>query len=209
MRYTGPKARRVRRQGMNLFGSDKYDRILQKKPHGPGKAAKAKQGGRGPKVSEYGRQLMEKQKVCDMYGLNDRQLTRVYAEASRKVGQTDLLIKSALERRLDNALYRAGFANTRFQARQFVSHGLFMLNGKRVNIASMQVNAGDKIEVRSQSKASVVFGPILEGHGRYTPPEWLKVDTQKLAFDVVSIPMDEKHFEQAVDMRKVIGFYSR
>ncbi len=207
MRYTGPKARRVRRQGFNVFGSDKYDRILQKRPHGPGKDPKA--SGRGPKLSEYGRQLMEKQKVCYMYGVTERQLKSIYNNATRIVGQTDRMIKTYLERRLDNALFRAGLAQTRMQARQFVSHGLFTVNGRRVTIASYQVSAGDKVAVRTKAKASPVFGPIVESHQRYAPPDWLKVDTANLAFDVTAIPAEDKHFDQGVDMRKVIGFYSR
>lgn len=208
MRYTGPKAKRCRRVGVNLFGSDKYDKIMQKKPAAPGKAPNVK-GGRGAKLSEYGRQLMEKQKVCLVYGVHNSQLMRIYGEASKKVGATDSLIKSSLESRLDNTLFRAGFANTRMQARQFISHGLFMVNGLRVTIASYQVKPQDKVTVRTQSKASPVFTGIAEAHQRYTPPDWLKVDANALSFEVTALPADEKHFEQSIDMRKVIGFYSR
>lgn len=209
MRYTGPKARRVRRQGVNLYGSEKYNKILQKKPHGPGKAPNAKAGRGGGKLSEYGKQLLEKQKVCDIYGVHNGQLTRLYSDASKRIGQTDRLIKSMLERRLDNALYRAGFANTRMQARQFISHGLFTVNGQRVTIASLVVKPGDKVVVRTQTKASPVFAGILDSHQRYAPPDWLKVDAGTLSFEVTALPMEDKHFEQAIDMRKVIGFYSR
>ena len=207
MRYTGPKARRVRRHGLNLYGSDKYDKILQRRPSPPGKDPKT--SGRQPKVSEYGRQLLEKQKVSAMYGLNDRQLRRIFIQASRAVGQTDTMMKMALERRLDSALYRAGFAKTRLQARQLISHGLFTVNGQRVTIPSYQVKSTDKVKVREQSKASPVFTSILEGHERYVPPEWLKSDPSSLSFEVASLPSDDKYFDQAVDMRKVIGFYSR
>lgn len=208
MRYTGPKAKRCRRQGMNLYGSDKYDKILQKKPHAPGKAPKLT-GGRGNKLSEYGRQLLEKQKVCAIYGVHDRQLSGIFTNAANRIGQTDMLMNTLLERRLDSALYRAGFANTRMQSRQFVAHGLFTVNGRRVTVASYQLKVGDKVAVRAQSKSSPVFAGILESHGRYTPPDWLKVDATSLSFAVTGLPGDTKHFEQAVDMRKVIGFYSR
>jgi small subunit ribosomal protein S4 len=201
MRYTGPKARRCRRQGFNLFGSEKYDKILQKRPTPPGKDPKA--SGRPAKLSEFGRQLMEKQKVCYMYGVTEKQLKSIYSAASRTQGQTDRMMKIILERRLDNALFRAGFANSRLQARQFVSHGLFTVNGQRVTIASYQIKA------RKQAKTSPVFAPIIESHQRYTPPDWLKSDTSKLAFDIVAVPGEDKHFDQAIDMRKVIGFYSR
>ena len=208
MRYTGPKARKCRRQGINLYGSDKYDKILQRKPHGPGKSPKLS-GGRGAKLSEYGRQLLEKQKVSAIYGVHDRQLSGIFLDAANRTGQTDRIMNSTLERRLDSALYRAGFANTRLQSRQFVSHGLFLVNGKRVTIPSYELKVGDKVSVRTQAKNSPAFPAILEAHGRYTPPDWLKVDTSNLSFEVINIPTDDKHFEQAVDMRKVVGFYSR
>lgn len=206
MRYTGPKARRARRHGVNLYGSDKYDKILQRKPHGPGKEPRG--GGRG-RVSEYGRQLLEKQKVCAIYGVHNRQLGSLFAAASRKTGQTDRIIKAALECRLDSAVYRAGFARTRLQARQIVSHGLFNVNDRRVTIPSYPLKVGEKVTVRSQARSSPLFADILASHDRYTPPDWLKVDPGALSFEVTGQPLDDKHFEQSIDMRQVIGFYSR
>ena len=208
MRYTGPKARRVRRQNQNIYGSDKYDRILQRKPYPPGMQAAARSG-RGPKLSEYGKQLMEKQKACFMYGINNRRLRTIYLEASRKVGQTDSMINTTLERRIDNVLYRAGFANTRMQARQFISHGLFSLNGAGVTIPSIQVKVGDKIQVRETKKSSPVFPSITGAHEKYMPPDWLKVDPGVLAVEIKALPTEEKHFDKSIDMRKLIGFYSR
>lgn len=191
---------------MNLFGADKYDRILQRRPHGPGKDPKAH---RGNKLSEYGRQLLEKQKAALMYGVQDKRLRAVYAEASRTVGQTDRMMKTILERRLDNAIFKAGFANTRLQARQFASHGLFTVNGKRVTIASYQLKAGDKVKVREQAKSSPALTAVLQAHERYTPPEWIKSDAATLTFEITMLPTEDKHLDQAVDMRKVVGFYSR
>ncbi len=209
MRYTGPKARKCRRQGINLYGSDKYDKILQRKPQAPGKAPKTTGGGRGSKLSEYGRQLLEKQKVCAIYGVHDRQLSSIFSSSANQVGQTDRIMNVTLERRLDSTLYRAGFANTRLQSRQFISHGLFTVNGRRVTVPSYQLKIGDIVQVRTQTKGSTVFAGIIESHGRYTPPDWLKTDTSSLRFEIVGLPGDEKHFEQAIDMRKVVGFYSR
>jgi small subunit ribosomal protein S4 len=208
MRYTGPKARRVRRQGQNIYGSDKYDRILQRKMYAPGMQAASRMG-RGPKLSEYGKQLMEKQKACYMYGVHDRRMRTIYLTASRTTGQTDSMMHIILERRVDNAVYRAGFANTRMQARQFISHGLFSLNGVRITVPSIQLKAGDRLQVRESRKSSPVFGPIIGGHERYVPPDWLKVDPNALSFEVRALPTEEKHFEKSIDMRKVIGFYSR
>jgi len=208
MRYTGPKARKVRRHGANLFGTAKYDKILSRKPTAPGMQAAAR-GGRGGKLSEYGKQLLEKQKVASIYGLTDKQLRGIYAEASRTVGQTNNMMHTLLERRLDNTLYRAGFAMTRMQARQFVSHGLFTVNGVRVTIASYRIQEGDKVQVRDRVKNSPVFGPILTAQDKYVAPLWLTVDAPALSFTVSGLPTDEKHFDQLIDMRKVIGFYSR
>ncbi len=208
MRYTGPKARRARRLGVNVYGADKYDRILAKKPSPPGMQAALK-GGRKGKLSEYGKQLLEKQKACAMYSINDRQLRAVYKEASNASGQTDTTMRVLLEQRLDNAIYRAGFAATRLQARQFVSHGLFTVNGTRVTIASYRLKVGDKIEIRENRKSSPVFPPILAAHQKYMPPTWLTADASKISFEVKQLPSEEAHFDRTVDMRMVIGFYSR
>jgi small subunit ribosomal protein S4 len=168
----------------------------------------ASRTGKG-KLSEYGKQLLEKQKACYMYGITDKQLRSIYAEASRTIGNTDAMMHAILERRLDSAVYRAGFALTRLQSRQFVSHGLFTVDGVRVTIPSFRLKAGQKVKVRAQRKASPVFAPILAAHEKYTSPDWLVADPSALSFDVRVLPAEEKHFEKGIDMRKVIGFYSR
>jgi small subunit ribosomal protein S4 len=204
MKFTGPKAKRCRRQGTNIYGSDKYDKILQKKPQGPGKGPRVRQG----RKSEYAQQLGEKQKVRDMYGLSERQFVNLYKEAASSMEQTGDAFKQALERRLDNAIYRAGFALTRLQSRQFTGHGHFKINGQRVTIPSYRLKAGDVIEVCERSKSSPVFGPIIEAHEKYMPPAWMKVDSGAMKIEIISLP-DPESAEQAVDMRQVIEFYSR
>lgn len=204
MRYTGPKARRARRQGMNLYGTDKYDKILSRKPMGPGKGPRAQTG----KPSEYAQQLKEKQKARDMYGLSERQFRRLYDMATKVKGKTGDALKQMLERRLDNVVYRSGFAMTRMQARQFVNHGLFFVNDVRVTTPSFQVKPGHVITVRPRSKQSPVFAPILEAHKKYTAPAWLKVDDGAMKVEVMSLPGPEMA-EQAVDTRQIIEFYSR
>ncbi len=189
---------------MNIYGSDKYDKILQRKAYGPGKSPRDRKG----KLSEYGQQLMEKQKTRDMFSITEKQLQRVYAQAGRSSERTDLVMKRILEQRLDNAVYRAGLALTRPQARQLVSHGLFAVNGQRVTVASFQVKPGDKVEVRARSKTSPLFESITGGSSKYTPPAWLKADHSALTFEVLSVPAEE-HMEQAVDTRKIVEFYSR
>lgn len=204
MKFTGPKAKRCRRQGTNIYGSDKYDRVLQKKPYGPGKGPRT----RGGRLSEYGKQLAEKQKARDMFGLSERQFHNLYKASAAAIGQTGDVLLQNLERRLDNVIYRAGFALTRLQSRQFVSHGLFMVNGTRVTSPSYQVKEGDVISVRDRSKNSPVFGPITDAHEKYLPPSWLKVNSGSLTVEIVSLP-DTESAEQAIDVRQVIEFYSR
>lgn len=204
MKYTGPKAKRCRRQGINIYVSDKYDKILQRKPYGPGKGPRDRQGRR----SEYAMQLLEKQKARDTYVLSEKQFRRLYQEASAGSRQTGSAMKQMLEIRLDNTIYRAGFALTRLQARQFSSHGLFLVNGIRVTSPSYRVKPGDVIELRESSKSSPVFGPILAANDKYMPPGWLKVDSGRMHIEITSLP-DPEDAEQALDMRQVVEFYSR
>ena len=204
MKYNGPKARRARRQGMNLFGSDKYDKILQRKPYGPGKGPKTRSG----RDSEYAKQLKEKQKAKDIYGLSEKQFRNMYKAAVKTKGRTGDMLKQLLEQRFDNAIYRAGFSLTRLQSRQFAGHGLFLIDGQRVTTPSYKVMPGQMITVRKQAKDSPVFTGIRERHEKYLPPKWLKVDSAALQAEVVAVP-DAADAEQAVDMRLVIEFYSR
>jgi small subunit ribosomal protein S4 len=204
MKFTGPKTKKCRRQGMNLYGSDKYDRIMQRKPYGPGKGPRSRFG----RQSEYASQLKEKQRVRDMYGLSERQFRRLYDEATRASEQTGDVLKRLLERRLDNALYRAGFALTRLQARQFAGHGLFLVDGVRVTSPSYRLKPGQKVEVRTKSKSSPIFGSINEAHEKYLPPSWLKANPSSMTFEVSALPSADDA-EQAIDIRQVIEYYSR
>lgn len=204
MKYTGPKAKLTRRLGMNLFGADKYDKAMSRKPYGPGKSPKTRSG----RDSEYAKQLKEKQKARMMYGLSEKQFARLYAEALKSKGRTGDQMKQLLEQRLDNVLYRAGFAMTRMQSRQFAGHGLFMVDGHRVTTPSYRVQPGQVITVRKQSKDSPMFTTIHEAHEKYLAPKWLKVDTNALSVEVVAIP-DAADAEQGIDMRLVVEFYSR
>ncbi|TSC58699.1 MAG: small subunit ribosomal protein S4 [Candidatus Peregrinibacteria bacterium Greene0416_19] len=204
MKYNGPKARKCRRQGMNLYGSDKYDKILQRKPSSPGKGPRAQQG----RLSEYGKQLLEKQKARDMYGLSERQFRSLYALATKTTGKTGDVLRQLLERRLDNAVYRSGFAMTRLQARQLVGHGLFLVDGTRVTIPSFRVKPGQVITVRPTVKQSPLFAGIQAAHQKYNPPSWLKVDGGGMRIEVAALPSADDA-ERAVDVRQIIEFYSR
>lgn len=204
MKYNGPKARKVRRQGANIFYADKYDKVLQRKPYGPGKGPKSQQS----RLSEFGTQLREKQKVRDMFGLSEKQFRNLYNSASGMTGQTGDTLKQFLEQRLDNVVFRAGLANTRMQSRQFVGHGLFLVDGVRVKSPSYRVRAGEVITVRTQTKGSPVFSTIVQAHEKYMPPSWLKVDAANLKIEVTGVPRPEET-DQSVDMRQIVEFYSR
>ena len=204
MKYNGPKARKCRRHGMNLYASDKYDKILQRKPYGPGKGPKT----RAPRDSEYCKQLKEKQRARDMYVMSERQFQRLYREASRAKGRTGDQMKQLLEQRLDNLLYRSGFAVTRLQARQFAGHGLFLVDGQRVTSPSYRVQPGEVVTIRAQVKDSPIIVANLEKNDKYLAPKWLKVNAAARTVEVVALPTPEDG-EQAVDMRQVVEFYSR
>lgn len=204
MKYTGPKARRVRRHGVNIYAADKYDKILQHKPYGPGKSPKTRSG----RDSEYAKQLKEKQKARDMYGLSEKQFRRLYDEAIKAKGQTGDAIKQMLEQRLDNAIYRSGFAVTRMQSRQFAGHGLFLVDGRRVTSPSYRLKSGQVITIRPRAKDSPVFVAIRERNAKYHVPKWLSVDAASLRAEVISIP-EASDAEQAIEMRQIIEFYSR
>ncbi len=204
MKYTGPKARLCRREGFNLFGSDKYQKIMSRRSTIPGAHGGKRQG----KFTEYAKQLREKQKLKRMFGLSEKQFRRTFDLAESKPGVTGENLLRLLEQRLDNVVYRAGLAVTRMQARQFVSHGLFLLNGRRVDIPSIMVRVGDKIEVRQKSQKSPVFAENLEVNEKYRAPSWLKVNGKSLSIEIENNPSIE-HCEQAVNPQMVVEFYSR
>ncbi len=204
MRYTGAKARQCRREGVNLFGSAKYQKILARNPNIPGMHGGKRQG----KMTEYAKQLREKQKAKRIFALSEKQFQKYFDRADRSKTVTGDKLLELLERRLDNAIYRAGLAMTRMQARQFVSHGLLELNGRRVDIPSIELRPGDVIEVRSARKNSPVFTSNKEELSNYDVPDWLKVDTKALKIEVVSIP-EAKHFEPLINTQPIVEFYSR
>jgi small subunit ribosomal protein S4 len=205
MRYTGPKARQCRREGVNLFGAPKYQKIISRSPNVPGMHGGKRQG----KMTEYAKQLREKQKAKRMFGLSEKQFRNYFEKADNSKAVTGEKLLEFLETRLDNAVYRSGLAMTRMQSRQFVSHGLFMVNGRRVDVPSIVVKAGDVIEVRDSKKKSPVFKLNAEEQGEtYDVPDWLKVDGKKLSIEIVSVP-EQKHFEALINTQPIVEFYSR
>ena len=157
------------------------------------------------KLTEYGTQLREKQRARFVYGVQEKQFQKLYEEATRKEGVTGVLLLQYLERRLDNVIYRLGFGSTRRQARQIVSHGHILINGKRVDIASYRVKQGDVITVKENSKELSV---IKESVGQKTVPGWLSLEEGTLTGKVLENPgRDAVDFE--IDEAMIIEFYSR
>ena len=157
------------------------------------------------KLTEYGIQLREKQKAKFVYGVMEKQFYKLYEEATRKEGVTGELLLQYLERRLDNVIYRLGFGTTRRQARQVVSHGHVLINGKRVNIASYRVKQGDVISLKENSRELAI---IKEAVGQKAVPGWLSLDEGTLTAKVLENPgRDSVDFE--IDEAMIIEFYSR
>ena len=165
-RYTGPMTKKSRRLGVDLVGGDA---AFERRPYPPGQHGRAR-----IKESEYRSQLQEKQKARFTYGVLEKQFHNYYTEASRRAGKTGDNLLQLLECRLDNVVYRAGFARTRRHARQLVVHGHFMVNGKKVDIPSYQVTAHDVIDVREKSLEMTPFIVARETHGERVVPAWLE-----------------------------------
>lgn len=204
MRYTGAKARLCRREGVNLFGSPKYQKILARTPNIPGMHGGKRQG----KMTDYAKQLREKQKAKRMFCLSEKQFKKYFDKADRSREVTGDKLLELLERRLDNVVFRAGFALTRMQARQFVSHGLMTLNGRKIDIPSIEVRPGDIVEVKASKKASPIFTKNKEEMKDYVCPDWLKADASAYKVEILSIP-EVKHFEQIINTQPIVEFYSR
>ena len=160
------------------------------------------------KQSEYGKQLMEKQKVKFIYGVLEKQFHRYYERAERKNGITGELLLQELERRLDNVVYRMGFAATRREARQLVNHGHFTVNGVRCNIPSAQVKLGDVIAVCQKSQASAKFKTLLEEYGKKAMPKWIEKNADAFEGKIAAMPeRDDIDFEVAENL--IVELYSR
>ena len=201
-RDTGPKAKLVRKFGENIFGNPKFDKILSNKPYGPG------QHGAGRKrVSDYGMQLKEKQKLKIMYGLFEKQFRNVFKKADKMRGITGENLLQLLERRLDNTVYRLGFAASRAQARQLVSHRHFTVNGKSVNIPSYLLKPGDVVSVRNKSKKMDVFHNALRIR-KSNPYEWVEVEKANLSGTFVKIP-ERSEIPVNVNEQLIVELYSK
>lgn len=207
-RYTDSVCRQCRREGEKLFlkGDRCYSEkcAIERKPYPPGAHAQ----GRRQKPSEYGLQLREKQKTRKIYGVLEKQFRNYFKKAERQQGITGDNLLVLLERRLDNVVYRMGFASSRAEARQLVNHGHFTINGKKASIPSMLVRVGDVIQVRENSKESPKFQELKEQAAYKTPPEWLTADVENLTGSVLSYPLREQ-IETTVNEQLIVELYSR
>ncbi|NUM25346.1 MAG: 30S ribosomal protein S4 [Candidatus Buchananbacteria bacterium] len=191
-----------RRYGVNLSQSEKS--VLVKRNYAPGI--------HGPKrrnrPSEYSNQLREKQIARITYGIMERQFAKYYKEAMRLKGDSGENLQRLLEQRLDNVVYRSGFAKTRRQARQMVNHGFFFVNGKKVNIPSFQVKAKDEITIKDSKADSKLFTDLEKKLEKYQTPAWLHLDLKKRLIKVVSAPTSQE-IEHTFNPRLIIEYYSR
>lgn len=193
-----------RREGYALH--PKAHKALAKRTTMPGQSANSRMRN---KPSQYALQLREKQKVKRLYGLLERQFSNLMAEASRTPGQSGATLLQYLERRLDNTVYRAGFAPSRRAARQLVTHGHFMLNGRRVDIPSIRVKQGDVIEIREHSKSSEYFKKLDDvSPAPSATPTWQTVDRKKVQVKVTGVPARDDA-EQDINEQLIVEYYSR
>jgi small subunit ribosomal protein S4 len=204
-RFRGPVGKVSRRLGIGI--TEKGQRILNKRPFPPGQHGP---GARRRTTSDYGLQLLEKQKARYMYGLLEKQFRRTFEKAQRYPGETGAYLFILLERRLDNVVYRLGLATTRAQARQLVNHGHITVNGRKTNIPSYTVRLGDRIAVRPESRRRAYFKTLAESGdlGRAKVPDWLRLNAADMSGEVVAMPRREDA-EQGIDEQLIVEFYSR
>ncbi|MCE3047324.1 30S ribosomal protein S4 [Helicobacter kayseriensis] len=206
-RYRGPVEKIERRFGVSL--ALKGERrlagksALDKRPYGPGQ-----HGQRRGKISEYGMQLREKQKAKMMYGVSEKQFRSLFAEANRIDGNTGENLIRLIEQRLDNVVYRMGFATTRRFARQLVSHGHILVNGKRVNIPSYMVQPGQKVEIREKSKNNVQINRAIELSSQVVAVPWIDVDKDKKFGIFTRYPVREE-VVIPIEERLIVELYSK
>lgn len=200
-RYTGPTTRINRRFGQAIFAPNK---AFERKPHPPGQ--------HGPrlrrKLSDYAIGLNEKQKLRYMYGMTEKQFRLTFERAKNRRGVTGEIFLQMLEARLDSVIYRLGFAKSRSAARQFVSHGHVLVNGRKTDISSFSVSEGDEIEVRERTSSRQLATRSLEDSQARTVPEWLALNADALKATVNRLPSAEET-EVGINMQLIVEYYNR
>jgi small subunit ribosomal protein S4 len=207
-RYTGPVCRLCRREGMKLFlkGERCYTEkcAIEKRNLPPGQHGKSRKA----KLVGYGVQLREKQKVKRIYGVLENQFRRYFEDADRQRGNTGVILLQSLETRLDNVVYRLGFATSRPQARQLVRHGHFIVNGRKVDIPSYAVQEGDEVRVRPGSAKSAVIQHALEEVKGRGVPEWLVLNPDQVSGRMQGVPTREQ-INLPVQEQLIVELYSK
>lgn len=198
MRYLGPKWKRARRLNFSLLGTGEE---LKKRAYAPGQHGQNK-----AKISEYGKQLQEKQKLRDMYGVNERQFRRLFNLATKSDDVTGVAFFRILESRLDNLVYRLGFASTRNQARQLVNHGHILVNGKKVDIPSYLCNVGDEISVKEKSKDLLIIKTAIEATA--TTVGYVERDTEKKSGKFTRLP-ERNELPSDIKEAQIVEYYNR
>lgn len=201
-RYIGPRFKLCRREGVNLFGNRKFN--IEKRDYPPGEHGNK----RRMKLSDYGLQLREKQKLKRVYGVLERQFRGYYEKAAATKGITGELLLQYLERRLDNVIFRLGYATTRAQARQMVSHCFVLVNDRRVNIPSFLVKPGDEISLKMKDKSKKFVDENLEVNKDHPAPEWLSVDPKNYKGKVVRLP-ERADVQFPINEQLIVELYSK
>jgi small subunit ribosomal protein S4 len=208
MRYTQSKCKLCRREGVKLFlkgercNGQKCALIKHNYPPGA-------HGQKGPsRSSEFGKQLREKQKAKRIYGITERPFANYFKKASQKQGPTSENFLRLLEKRLDNAVYRLGFAPSRSQARQLVNHGHFLVNDKRADIPSLEIKIGDIISLNTNKNKKSYVEILKKSLENITPPAWLHLDKSKIEGKILHEPKEED-LDQTLDIKLIIESYSR
>ena len=199
-----PKGKLVRKFGENIFGNPKYDRLLNRKPYSPGQHGQSRRS----KLSNYGIQLQEKQKIKFMYGLLEKQFKITFKKAEKLKGETGTNMLQLLESRLDNVVFRLGFAPTRPAARQLVNHKHFLVNNIAVNIPSYVLKIGDTISVRNKSKKMDIILDSIRTIKGDIDLAWLDLDKAKMTGTFLSIP-ERDQMNLTVNEQLVVELYSK
>ena len=204
-RFRGPKGKIVRRFGVNIYGNPKFDRLLARRQNPPGMHG----GNKGRrKISEYGKQLIEKQKLKYTYGLRERQFRVTFKRALRHTGITGDNLMIMLESRLDNTVFRMGMAPTRDAARQLILHGHLKVNNRRVNIASFQITPNDTVTVKESTRSRGLVQRYVDENISAEIPEWVSVDRDNLKATVDRVPLREE-IPTIANEQLVVELYSK
>lgn len=210
-RYTGPVCKLCRREGEKLFlkGERCYSQkcAIERRAYPPGQHGRMAQWRRS-KTSDFGAQLRAKQKARRVYGVLEQQFRRYYRRALKSRGLTGLTLLRLLESRLDNVIYRMGYASSRAQARQLVTHGHFLVNGRRTDVPSMSVRPGDLIEIREGSKKNTFFTDLPAVAEERSIPDWISRDVKALKGEITRLP-ERTEIDASLNEQLIVEFYSR